>query len=159
MDAAAPIVAIEPSTPERNIPAIGAALAATIALFIAVVGGALKPDDQGWLLGVLGVPVTTILAWRTAPRVVAETTKRGIAMRAVGLGVRTIVFTETAILGTVVTVATLFSLLDPDGQSLVGVGFLVVYGLVAMVVGGLVVAVIVIPAAFVWAALLRIATR
>jgi hypothetical protein len=159
MDATTPIVAIEPRLPERSVRGIGAALAAVIALCIATTGGALKPDDQGWLLGVLGFPAATILAWRTAPRVMAETTKHGVARRATWFGVRTIAWTEAAIFGLAIIVLGLASLVDQQGQPLAWILFLAAYGFVAMVVSGVAVAVIVIPAAILWAALLRIAAR
>jgi hypothetical protein len=56
---------------ERNDPLdirpIGAVVAAAIALAIAVVGLALVPGS-GWVFGIAGLPGTTWLAWRLAPR-------------------------------------------------------------------------------------------
>jgi hypothetical protein len=143
---------------ERRASLAGAGIAAAICLLIAVIGWAIQPDT-GWIIGVVGLPMVTILAWRSAPAVVAASTRTKVARHAVGLAVRTIVLTDVVITGLIALLFLVSSVGQGSGESMVWALVVVFYGLVAIPVAGIPLLVIVVPAALVWAALVRTAIR
>jgi hypothetical protein len=143
---------------------VGAALAIAICLVIAAVGWLVTP--VGWIPGLVGLPATAFLAWRLGPGVVAATGRRAVS-RAGLLAVGTIVLTDAlvVIVSVVGVVVSSFDSVSNDGGAtfvtvLVG-GF--VDGVFAFLIGavlvGIPVAVVVVPAALVWVALVRYLVR
>ncbi len=148
-------------TANPRAPLIAAAIAAGICLAIAGLGWLLAPE--GWVLGVVGLPGTTYLAWRMGARV-ATASRAGAAGIAFSLTVETIVIADALVVGLIVLAAAVgsFDSLTVDG----GATFLAtlfggaVFGLFVFLIGafvvGIPVAVVVVPAALIWAALVRV---
>jgi hypothetical protein len=125
---------------EPWIRAVGAMVAAVIALVVTVVGAWLV--KSGWMLGAAGLPGTTVVAWILAPRAVA-------AGRGNAIGVAC----ELAVLSVVIAYAWISILLTVfAGNEVAWVAWMLVVG--AIVFGPLA-TVIVLPAAFTWTAIVR----
>jgi hypothetical protein len=142
---------------ERRASGVGVGIAGGICLLIAVAGWALQ-RDTGWTVGALGLPATTLFAWRMAPRVVAATPSRSRWL-AFGLAVRVIVLTDVVITGLFAVLFLVSSFGQSSGESIVWVAIVLFYGLIALPVVGIPLLIIVLPAALLWAALLRFALR
>jgi hypothetical protein len=148
------------STAHPHVQPIAAGVAAAICVAIAGLGWAMVPE--GWVLGVVGLPGTTFLAWRMG-RTVATSTRSGAVGVALGLSVGTILMADALVVGLIVIAASIggFDSLTVDG----GATFLATllggaaFGLFMLVIGafvvGIPVAVVVVPAALIWAALVR----
>jgi hypothetical protein len=147
-------------TANPRAPLIAAGIAAGICLAIAGLGWVIAPE--GWVLGVVGFPGTTFLAWRMGARV-ATATRAGAAGIALGLTVETILIADALVVVLVVISSSIgsFDSLTVDG----GATFLAtlfggaVFGLFMFLIGavvvGIPVALVVVPAALIWAALVR----
>ena len=141
---------------------IGAIVAAVIALAIAIAGAWAVPWF-GWVVGIAGLPGTTWLAWHLAPRAVRGGT--GDAVRvALELGVLAILVADglvvAVLLGSAALGAVGASQFAIDPTSLIGGIVQVALSFVSLVVIGACIvgipaAVVVLPAAFVWAAIVR----
>ncbi len=141
--------------------AIGAVVSIAICIVIAAVGWLMAPE--GWVLGVAGLPATTFLAWRMGPSVVAASTGRDVVNRAVLLSAGAIVLTDALVIiisiGSVV-VSSVDSVSIDGGASAVavlagGLAFGVFAFLLGALIVGIPVAIVVVPAALVWAAVVR----
>lgn len=149
-------------TEHSDVRLIGAVVAAAIALVIAVVGLALVPGS-GWVLGIAGLPGTTWLAWRLAPRAV----RGGIgdtARVALELGIVSILVADALVvavlLGWEAVGAAGSQPASVDLTAMVGVAIRVALAFVPIaVIGafmlGLPAAIVVLPAAIVWAFVVR----
>lgn len=146
---------------EPWIRAVGAVVAAVIALVIAVLGAWLVRD--GWMLGVAGLPGTTVLASMLAPR--AVTGERRHAVRTAGrLALYAILLADGLASRFIVAWAAVTTLANGDGPSDVFGIAIGVIGAAAYFVGvfaigavffGLAASVVVLPAALIWVALVR----
>ena len=125
---------------EALIRVVGAVVAAVIALVIMVVGAWLVRD--GWMLGVAGLPGTTVLAWILAPRAAAAGT--GTAIRAA---------CELAVLSVVVADAWISVFLTAFAEN--EVLWVVWILLVGAIVFAPIATIVVVPAALAWVAILR----
>jgi hypothetical protein len=139
--------AAEDALDPRRASVIGAAVAACIC-FVVAAAGEIVGIPGGWLLGIGGLPATTFLASRMGPRVVAASTEGALA-HAVVLGIETIILSDLLV-AIVLAIASLQE--SWIGGALVG-------GMLVFIIGaifvGLPVTVIVLPAAFIWAVIVR----
>jgi hypothetical protein len=139
---------------------IAAGVAGAICLAIAGLGWLLAPE--GWVLGLVGLPGTTLLAWRMGGHLTTST-RSGAAGVALGLSVGTILITDALVVGLIVISASVgaFASLTTDGGATFLATFFggAVFGLFMFVLGAIVVgipaAIVVVPAALIWAALVR----
>lgn len=141
---------------------VGAMAAGVIALTIAGIGALLVPGS-GWVLGVAGLPGTTWLAWRMAPRAI----RGGIgeaARVAVELGVLSILIADALVAAVLLGWSALTTAATTHGASDVaaGVGALIQFAssfvalvLIGAFMFGIPAAIVVLPAAFAWTAVLR----
>jgi hypothetical protein len=152
-------------------PMIAAGVAAAICLIIAGLGWLMAPEGRalgwfpvpvGWVIGVVGLPGTTFLAWRMGARV-ATATRPGAAGIAFGLAVGTILVADALVVALAVVSASIGSLdswsIDGGATFLATLFGGIVFGLFLFMIGailvGIPVAIVVVPAALIWAALVR----
>jgi hypothetical protein len=143
---------------------IAAGVAGAICLAIAGLGWLMAPE--GWVLGLVGLPGTTLLAWRMG-RPVAASTRSGAVGIALGLSVGTILLADALVVGLIVISASIggFDSLTVDGGAtflatlLGGAAFGLFMFVIGAIVVGIPVAVVVVPAALIWAALVRFLVR
>ena len=69
---------------------------------IAAIGWQIAPE--GWVLGIVGLPATTFLAWKMSPGVVAAD-RQGAVARAIGLTVATILITDVLVIAVLIGAA------------------------------------------------------
>jgi hypothetical protein len=144
---------------------LGAIVASAICVVIAV-GGWLQAPPMGVIVGAIGFPGTTMLAWRMGPHAVAAT--RGGAVAVAGeLAVGSILLADALVVGIVLLGAAVGGggsmTIDGDAASAVdlvgglsgGVAIAIFYFVVGAIVIGIPVGVIVVPAALVWAVIVR----
>jgi hypothetical protein len=129
--------------------------------------GWLLAAPEGWIVGVIGLPGTTALAWRIAPRVI-DATRRGAVARALGLAVGSVMITDALVSIVMAAAETLggISTLSADGRELTlpaiatagltALALAIFLFLVGAVFVGLVVLASVVPLAFIWAGLVRL---
>jgi hypothetical protein len=139
---------------------IAAGVAGAICVAIAGLGWVMAPE--GWVVGVVGLPGTMFLAWRMGEHI-ATSTRSGAVGVALGLSVATILLADALVVGLIVIAASVGAVgsLTVDG----GATFLATlfggaaFGLFMFVIGAIVVgipvAIVVVPAALIWAALVR----
>jgi hypothetical protein len=148
--------------PERpDVRAVGALVAASLSIIIALVGWLLVPD-VGWILGIAGIPGTTVVAWRLAPRATVGGTRR--AIRVAGeLALFSILVADALITGlllawTVIGALTAGAPTAPT-DILIGVVGLALYFIGVFAIGavfyGLAASVVVVPAALTWVVIVR----
>ena len=77
-------------------------MAAAICVVIAAIGWQIAPE--GWVLGIVGLPATTFLAWKMSPGVVAAD-RQGAVARAIGLTVATILITDALVVAVLIGAA------------------------------------------------------
>ena len=144
-----------------DVPAVGAIVAATISITIASIGWLLVPD-VGWILGIAGLPGTTVLAWRLAPRAVMGDTKR--AIRVAGDLALFSILVADGLITCVLIVWTVMGALtsgEPTAPAdiLIGAVGLALYFIGIFAIGavfyGLAASVVVLPAALIWVAIVR----
>jgi hypothetical protein len=145
-----------------TVRAVGAIIAAGIAIAVAVVGLWLVPGS-GWVLGIAGLPGTTWLAWRLAPRAVRGGVGDAVTV-AVELGALAIVVADALVVAVLLAWAAINALgaphvtIDPSG-AIGGVIQVAVSSVALMVIGafifGIPAAIVVLPAAFLWTFLVR----
>ena len=143
----------------RRASRIGAGVAVAICIVIAAVGWLIAPE--GWILGLVGLPVTTFLAWRMAPGVVAADRQEAVA-RAFGLTIATIVMADALVVALMMGAAVLGLAgtgMSPATDAVTGIIEVVGFGVIAFFFGavivGIPVVIVVVPAAPVWAAAVR----
>ena len=144
----------------RNASVIGAAVAAAICILIAAIGWQIAPE--GWVLGIVGLPATTFLAWKMSPGVVVAD-RQGAVARAVGLTIATILITDALVIAVLIGSAAFgmpgfglgVSATDALTVVLSALGEGILFGLIGAVVIGIPVSVVVFPAALVWAGIVR----
>ena len=132
------------SVDRRTASVVGAAVAAAICILIAAIGWQIAPE--GWVIGIVGLPATTFLAWKMSPGVVAAD-RQGAVARAIGL-------TGAAALG-VAGFGLGVSATDALTVVMSALGEGILFGLIGAVVIGIPVSVVVFPAALVWAGIVR----
>jgi hypothetical protein len=144
---------------------LGAAVAAAICVTIAL-GGWLLAPPSGWVVGAIGCPGTTVLAWRMAPKVIAATRGGAFAM-AVALAIGAILVADALVVGGILVGAAVEAVRSSslDGAAISAVGLVggmvggaamgIFLFLVGAIVVGIPVSVIVMPAALIWAAVVR----
>jgi len=156
----APRTTEEAGVDRKRASHVGAVVAAAICVAIAALGWQLAPE--GWVLGIAGLPATTYLAWRMGPGVAAATGRNAVN-RAVVLSAATIVLSDALVILVLigwVVVDSVDSISIDGGASAIAalVGGLA-FGVLAFLIGGIVVGVpvvvVVFPAALVWAAVVR----
>ena len=149
-------------TEPPDVRVIGAVVAASIALVIAVAGLAIVPGS-GWVLGIAGLPGTTWLAWRLGPRAVRGGIGDTVRV-ALELGILSIVVADALVVAVLLgreTVAAAGSQpASVDLAAMVGAAIQVAFAFVPIaLIGafmlGLPAAIVVLPAAFVWAFAVR----
>jgi hypothetical protein len=140
-------------------------VAAAICAIIAV-GGWLQSPPGGAIIGAIGFPGTTMLAWRMGPHVVAAT-RRGAVAVAGELAVGSILVADALVVGIVLLGAAVggagsmtiqggaVSTVDLVGGLFAGAAVGIFYFVVGAIVVGIPVAVIVVPAALAWAVIVR----
>jgi hypothetical protein len=162
LDEPSAIDAIAPTHSDTHVhaAAIAACVAAIQCVGIAIAGWQIAPE--GWVAGIVGLPSTTFLAWRMGPGVAAAG-RDGAVGRAVGLSIATILLTDAL----VVAILLLGSGAgftgswigpgtgDPLTAIVNGVGLGIVLYFYGALIVGIPAAVIVVPAALVWAAIVR----
>jgi len=156
----APPATTASSLDRRNASVVGAAVAAAICVVIAAIGWQIAPE--GWVVGIVGLPATTFLAWKMSPGVVAAD-RQGAVARAIGLTVATILITDALVIAGLIGTAALgmpgfglgVSATDALTVVISALGEGVLFGLIGAVVIGIPVSVVVFPAALVWATLVR----
>lgn len=150
-------------TKPADVRLIGAIVAAALALAIAVVGLALVPGS-GWVFGIAGLPGTTWLAWRLAPRAVEGGISDG-ALAALELGILSILVADALVvavlLGWEIVSAAGSPAASVDLTTMVGAAIQVAFAfvpiaLIGAIIVGIPAAIVVIPAAFLWTFLMRI---
>ena len=135
-------------------------MAAAICILIAAIGWQIAPE--GWVLGIVGLPATTFLAWKMSPGVVAAD-RQGAVARAIGLTVATILITDALVIAVLMGAAALgvagfglgVSATDALTVVMSALGEGILFGLIGAVVIGIPVSVVVFPAALVWAGIVR----
>jgi hypothetical protein len=144
---------------------LGAIVAAAICVVIAV-GGWLQAPPMGAIVGAIGFPGTTTLAWRMGPHVVAAR-RRGAVALAGELAVGSILLADALVVGIVLLGAAVggggsmtidgsaASAVDLVGGLSAGAAVGIFYFVVGAIVIGIPVAVIVVPAALAWAEIVR----
>ena len=100
----APPATTASSVDRRTASVVGAAVAAAICVVIAAIGWQIAPE--GWVLGIVGLPATTFLAWKMSPGVVAAD-RQGAVARAIGLTVATILITDALVIAVLIGAAAL----------------------------------------------------
>jgi hypothetical protein len=150
-------------TEPADVRLIGAIVAAAIALAIAVVGLALVPGS-GWVFGIAGLPGTTWLAWRLAPRAVQGGISDG-ALAALELGILSILVADALVVAVVLGWDSVSAAGSPpasiDLSAMVGAAIQVAFAfvpiaLIGAFIVGIPAAIVVIPAAFLWTFVIRI---
>lgn len=139
---------------------LGAIVAAAICILIAAIGWQIAPE--GWVLGIVGLPATTFLAWKMGPGVVAAD-RQGAVARACGLTVATILISDALAVVVLIGAAALgmpgfglgFTATDALTVVVAALAEGILFGLIGAVVIGIPVSVVVFPAALVWAAVVR----
>lgn len=149
-------------------PRLGAIVAATICSVIAW-GGWLIGPPGGWIVGAIGFPGTTILAYRLAPQVLGAT-RRGAIGVAGELAIGSILVADALIVSVIIIAAVLGSAgtapVEPAASLVDAVGGLVaslvggvLIGILSFIIGAIVIgipiAIVVVPAALVWALAVR----
>ena len=144
---------------------LGAIVAGAICAVIAAGGWVVAPPI-GWIVGAIGFPGTTMLAWWMSPHAVAAT-RHGAVGVAAELAVGSILIADALVVGigllaaAVGSVATMtvgggsVSAADLVGAMVGGVSIGILYFLIGALAVGIPVAVIVVPAALTWAVVVR----
>ena len=160
---------LAPSAQPTDVPAaaplLGAGVAALLCAAIAWLGW-LVDLPGGWMVGLLGLPGSTVLAWKLAPRVISA--DRGGAFGvAVGLAIGSILVADAIVVAFfvagsaagIMTGVSIDGTPSPFAEAIGGLAGLALLGIVVFVVGalsvGMLVSVIAVPAALIWAALVR----
>lgn len=145
---------------------LGVVVAAFICAFV-IIGGAVVDPPGGWVVGMIGLPTTLVLSWGFAPELIATSRRQAVAI-GLWFGAKTILLTDALIVGIGIVPAAIAGLpwVVTDHHPLSWPIFLIA-GLVALVVlaavvfaigaaiVGIPVSFVVLPAALVWAFLLR----
>jgi hypothetical protein len=145
---------------------VGAVVALAVSSTIAMVGLLLDPV-VGFVIGAVGVPVAVTLGWRMAPEAAAASGLRILAVP-LWLGARTILLADAIIVGVVTPFGAAWGLPwvvtdhEPISWPLYLVGGCLALGVIVIAIYlcglafvGLPVMVLVMPAAIIWAALLK----
>ena len=155
----------EAADSEATVPWLGGLVAAVMCMVFAFAGWLIAPPT-GWIIGVVGIPGTTFLAWRMAPRVIHASGTRVLAI-AGGLAIGSI-FIADSIVSIVVATASIVSetghVLADGGEvtlpgfitaGVVAFAFSIFLFIVGAVVVGVFALVSVVPAALIWAVTVR----
>jgi len=141
---------------------VGAVVAAAISIGIATAGVSALPG-LGWWFGIAGLPGTALLAWRLAPRAIHGGMRDG-ARVSLELAVLSIVVADVLVVAVLLATETV----GAAGSTPVSSGFGALVGVVIQVAAafvplvligaflfGLPAAVVVLPAALLWTAIVR----
>jgi hypothetical protein len=149
--------------PERpDVRAVGAIVAAVIALVIAVAGAWLIPAG-GWVLGIVGLPGTTVVAWRLAPRAASSPARASLRV-AVELTFWSIIVADVLVVVGLLGWAAMTGLATSDGTidigaSIVTIAQTAVWSVAIVAIGavfvGIPAAILVAPAAVAWVVIVR----
>jgi len=156
----APAASVRPTVDRRHASVVGAAVAGAICLVIATVGWQVAPE--GWVLGIVGLPATTFLAWRMGPGIVAAD-RQGALARAVGLTVGTILLSDALVVVGLMAAAAVgapgfglgIAASDVVTVLVTALAEGILFGMIGAVLIGIPVSVVVFPAALMWATLVR----
>jgi hypothetical protein len=145
---------------------LGAAIAAVICVFIAWVGWLIAPPT-GWIVGAIGFPGAAVLAWKMAPRVIAAS-RFGAAAEAFVLAIGSIAVADVLVsaffaagfiangIGAATVDGASFPLLEVVTMILQAAYLAAMVFLLGAIIVGIPVALVVVPAALIWAAFVRL---
>jgi hypothetical protein len=159
--------AMEPGPAAPHAAAVGSLVALALCGLVTVVGAVVS--DVGWGIGLVGLPGTTVLAWRAAPVVARETSWTW--RRSLGFAWRVIAVTDLLVVAFLL-IASVPNYLEnvaagPSlawaGDLIVGAGMAIallpVMWVLGLLIFGWMGAIFVIPLAWLWGSAVRAMTR